>query len=1253
MKTSILIGLFIILFCGNAIAANNYIIDNDTVYIDDSKVYLSATPHTLSSSGWVYFNLTSKVYTGNIDACWGFNTSVSKPTKAELYKPHWVNTTTNHEKTFYNPTFHVYTGNDLDYGNSYNTNYKYTITESIVNENGTTYITANAAFDSFDTDGTNYTVYWHNRHDIYYLWKDFSSSFNSIVFDYEGYDKWYYIKDVPIISNKEYAVRTWIDVPVSTGKQSGKYYFAIKPSYETISQAVDTGHFYNLDPWWNATWSHREEIILTGNTSGAQTDYQILLNVTYDSDMQSDFDDLRFCNETHELDAWLESKVDSSYALIWVEFPTTPANGVERTYYMYYGNAGASSNWDIVTMSCGFGDDFPGSSIDTNKWSVDCESVSVTGGELTVTLVATEWSPRVRGLSSFDVNYALRAKLKVLQTSGTHFFGMTSLTSCISILDTGEHMAFEPYQDGNIYTFTGSSGAETTQSQGGYDTDYHIYDMERSSNNVYFSRDGNLLETHTTHLPSGSIYPFIGARRNGGSQVCDWIFVRKYAANPPTYAWGSKSYYVNSIHYNITNQYNHTIQSDGTIMVNRSITTTDDINWTATALTDDCNLVVTEYNLSNTTVANFTLYNASLDWLKVTNLTIGVPYTLTNSTIYESHTADANGEINFTNNLIPDDYQIMAGSTIVNITCYSVYPETLFTNYTGLLLGSYIVESNFPLNYSSLAFLMGLNYTLTNDYHSYLKVPANSIASDGIYRAHHRNVTPYLSWEGNDTITEANVWKWGGGDTDSFWISKESINATHTWVNITGVASNVFPSMFYLGRLAMYESPKTGVEINKGQGVIFKFWDLESLRARDCAFWVRMFFDTQIETTPSSAVDIWYCNNSFNPAVDDPVECEYCLRLDTWSSSRWLDHEDYQPHNNVSYSKPLIYYAGDPLAICPDDINYIYLTSETQSSKSYILNATNSDPGICNLTYAQTQTMWLRDEVAGTNTPYAYTPSFFMATVRDYLEFTHHLYIANNQDTWGHSDICTVPIGISNVPPTYCRYNYFWWNGTTDYYMNGSYTQNFWINLTYGLDPDNGAPLTHVLSLYDGDDNFIAVINDSLEGNTTDVDVFFGVGGYNGMYQLKIVSTDNEGTTSTAWSQVFQLGTRLDEEIPLNLFIVLMWITFASLFYIYHVESYVAKIVTSLLTTWMSFMLSSMIVSGNVVLNYAELTTADAFTHGSTAIQIAALSHFFMFTGVVSALFMLVFAVKLVIDTYLDMQERKITIEEWDGVETQ
>jgi hypothetical protein len=126
-----------------------------------------------------------------------------------------------------------------------------------------------------------------------------------------------------------------------------------------------------------------------------------------------------------------------------------------------------------------------------------------------------------------------------------------------------------------------------------------------------------------------------------------------------------------------------------------------------------------------------------------------------------------------------------------------------------------------------------MNYTLTDDYHSYLKVPPNDISDEGIYRGQSRNTTPLMAWETNDTITEGNVWKWSGGVISDFWIQNETINDTHTWINVTGDANNILPSMFYLERNAMSASGKTGIEINKGQGVIFKIWDLEQYRSRD------------------------------------------------------------------------------------------------------------------------------------------------------------------------------------------------------------------------------------------------------------------------------------------------------------------------------------------------------------------------------------------------------------------------------------
>lgn len=109
---------------------------------------------------------------------------------------------------------------------------------------------------------------------------------------------------------------------------------------------------------WLADYTKRKELVLTGGASGAQTDFQLKLAVSYAAAAQSDFDDVRFtqADGTTLIDAWIESKVDDTSAVVWAEFPTTPANTVEQTYYMYYGNSGASSDWDIVDTFA-FGDD--------------------------------------------------------------------------------------------------------------------------------------------------------------------------------------------------------------------------------------------------------------------------------------------------------------------------------------------------------------------------------------------------------------------------------------------------------------------------------------------------------------------------------------------------------------------------------------------------------------------------------------------------------------------------------------------------------------------------------------------------------------------------------------------------------------------------------------------------------------------------------------------------------------------------------
>ena len=128
---------------------------------------------------------------------------------------------------------------------------------------------------------------------------------------------------------------------------------------------------------WLSGWDYRKPLVITGGASGAQTDFQLDIAIAHAAaKMQADFDDIRFTNAngTTLVDAWLEAKVDSTSADTWVEFPTTPANTVEQTYYMYYGKSDAVSDWDGDATF----DDFFSNEGSLNGWDLTQGTVSAT-----------------------------------------------------------------------------------------------------------------------------------------------------------------------------------------------------------------------------------------------------------------------------------------------------------------------------------------------------------------------------------------------------------------------------------------------------------------------------------------------------------------------------------------------------------------------------------------------------------------------------------------------------------------------------------------------------------------------------------------------------------------------------------------------------------------------------------------------------------------------------------------------------------
>jgi len=106
--------------------------------------------------------------------------------------------------------------------------------------------------------------------------------------------------------------------------------------------------------------------------------------IPYDADMNTDFSDLRFLNTDgrsflcHNID----SKVDSSYAIVTVQVPVIPITPSMKTIYMIYGNSSASAISSSFTSAALTSDepdpyqvevavdDFNDASIDSSIWTV-------------------------------------------------------------------------------------------------------------------------------------------------------------------------------------------------------------------------------------------------------------------------------------------------------------------------------------------------------------------------------------------------------------------------------------------------------------------------------------------------------------------------------------------------------------------------------------------------------------------------------------------------------------------------------------------------------------------------------------------------------------------------------------------------------------------------------------------------------------------------------------------------------------------
>lgn len=362
----------------NVRAATDYTIDGDVVYVNDTNCYIAAYPHTINTSQYVYVNVTSKKYEGQVDFAFGFDRDILKPRSLELYKPRNITTEQSVDLSCYtiDSTRNVYNSTYLEVVNQ-----RFLVNASYANRsnpwvyNGTVWVYYNntilennvtIGFEwkqhreySFDkVNVLTSIIYWNVTE--YVEWKDVRQQFDfdKKSFSYQGMNTWY-LANHTVIANKKYCFRFFLQIQPKLGKLDNvKYCIAFKPQSETLAQARDNGHLYVLDPWLAGGWDQRVQIdIDSGDIDVNLASFPVLLFLSnsssgqYNEDVSFIFDEVGVnslkiaVTVGEDTETYVEvEKWDSANEQAWLWANVTATAAANQTLYLYYDNDHADNN---------------------------------------------------------------------------------------------------------------------------------------------------------------------------------------------------------------------------------------------------------------------------------------------------------------------------------------------------------------------------------------------------------------------------------------------------------------------------------------------------------------------------------------------------------------------------------------------------------------------------------------------------------------------------------------------------------------------------------------------------------------------------------------------------------------------------------------------------------------------------------------------------------------------------------------------
>lgn len=297
-------------------------------------------------------------------------------------------------------------------------------------------------------------------------------------------------------------------------------------------------------------------IVILKYTTSSLTDYQVKVTVPYDSNMNTDFSDVRFTSSDGStlLSYWREKYTSSSTATFWVKVPSI-ASGA-NTIYMYYGKTIATTSNGTNTFI--FFDDFTGTTINTSKWvETDTGDNISQNGVLTINNGTAAWGPTAMySVDNFNRadGLAVQGDYKSTMVTGTTYKDTTMLWT----KDTGTGTAIAAFiyalypkeQSGttNLIMYEDGIGRGVLSGTFVANTQYTYRQIIKPSGaltQVSTDGGGTWTDLYNSTYSSEATFKVGFTHFEGGVVTIDDIFVRKYVASEPTVAFGTEENVIN------------------------------------------------------------------------------------------------------------------------------------------------------------------------------------------------------------------------------------------------------------------------------------------------------------------------------------------------------------------------------------------------------------------------------------------------------------------------------------------------------------------------------------------------------------------------------------------------------------------------------------------------------------------------------------------------------------------------------------